>query len=172
MEIGRSWIVAALVLGIGATLAMDLWNLFLKRAFGIPSLDFCLLGRWLLHMPAGTFRHARIGAAPARRFERAAGWMAHYAIGISLAIGFLLFAGAEWLARPMLLPALAYGVVTLVFPFLLLQPALGLGVASSKAPKPAQARWKSVASHTAFGVGLYLAGRAIGPLQRLAESIG
>ena len=40
-------------MGIGATLLMDFWNLFLKRAFSIASLNYCLLGRWLRHMPGG-----------------------------------------------------------------------------------------------------------------------
>lgn len=163
-----NWILGTVPVGLGATLVMDLWNLFLKRAFGIPSLDFCLLGRWLLHLPEGTFRHAKIGAAAARRFECAAGWMAHYAIGVSLAIGFVLLVGGDWLARPTLLPALAYGLVTVAFPFLLLQPALGLGIASAKAPRPVQARLKSLASHSAFGVGLYFAARALDSLRALA----
>ena len=30
-------ILAAVAIGLGASLVMDLWNLFLKRAFGIPS---------------------------------------------------------------------------------------------------------------------------------------
>jgi hypothetical protein len=34
-----------------------------------------------------------------------------------------------------------------------------LGVASSKAPKPAQARLESLATHTVFGLGLFLAAR-------------
>jgi len=153
-------LLRAAALGLGATLVMDLWNLFLARAFGIPSLDLRLLGRWVLHMPSGTFRHAKIGAAAPKRFERAAGWLAHYSIGVSLAVGFLLAAPAGWLARPTLLPALAWGLVTVVFPFFLMQPALGLGVASARAPRPAQARVKSLASHAAFGLGLYLAGWA------------
>jgi len=49
-----------------------------------------------------------------------------------------------------------YGIGTVVFPFFVLQPSLGFGVASSRAPKPIQARLKSLASHTAFGIGLYL----------------
>lgn len=60
-------ILAALAIGIGATLLMDLWNLFLKRAFGIPSLNYCLLGRWVRHMLAGTFRHVSITAAQPKR---------------------------------------------------------------------------------------------------------
>jgi hypothetical protein len=154
-------LLRAAALGLGATLVMDLWNLFLRRAFGIPSLDLRLLGRWVLHMPAGTFRHARIGAAAPKRFECALGWLAHYSIGIALAVGFVLAAPDGWLARPTLLPALAWGLVTVVFPFFLMQPALGLGVASVRAPRPAQARVKSLASHATFGMGLYLAGWAV-----------
>ena len=36
-------------MGIGATFFMDVWNLFLNRVFGIPSLDYCLIGRWVRH---------------------------------------------------------------------------------------------------------------------------
>ena len=49
-----------------------------------------------------------------------------------------------------------FGVATVVFPLFVLQPALGLGIASSKTSKPAQARLKSLATHVVFGVGLYL----------------
>ena len=58
------YVSGAIAIGIGASLLMDLWNLFLKRAFGTPSLNYCLLGRWLRYMPGGTLRHASITAAP------------------------------------------------------------------------------------------------------------
>ena len=135
---------------------MDLWNLFLKRAFGIPSLNYGFLGRWLLHIPGGTFRHQSIGAAPKRSFECQVGWIAHYSIGIAFALVFLGLVSREWLWRPTLPIALLYGIATVVFPFFILQPALGLGIASSKAAKPAQARLKSLATHTVFGIGLYV----------------
>jgi hypothetical protein len=157
-----SVVAGAAILGVAATLAMDLWNLFLKRAFAIPSLDLCLLGRWLRHMPEGHFRHRSIGAAAPRRFECALGRVAHYSIGVVLALGFLALAPEGWLARPTLAPALAYGVATLVFPYFLMQPAFGLGVAASRAAAPGKARLKSLASHVVFGVGLYLAALAVG----------
>ncbi|HMM36044.1 MAG TPA: DUF2938 family protein, partial [Thermoanaerobaculia bacterium] len=59
------------------------------------------------------------------------------------------------LLRPALLPALLFGLVTVVFPFFVMQPALGLGVASARAPDPARARLKSLMSHAAFGLGLW-----------------
>ena len=147
----------AVAIGVGATLLMDTWNLFLLQAFGITSLNYCLLGRWLRHMPEGTFRHASIAAAMPKAHECVVGWVAHYTTGIVFSVVFVLaFAPKDWLARPALLPALLYGIVTVVFPFLILQPALGLGVASSRVAKPGQARLKSVGTHTIFGLGMYV----------------
>jgi formate/nitrite transporter FocA (FNT family) len=51
-----------------------------------------------------------------------------------------------------------------VFPLFILQPSLGLGFGSSKTPKPAQARLKSLVTHVVFGVGLYLCAMALSHL--------
>jgi hypothetical protein len=150
------YILGALAIGIGATLIMDLWNLFLQRTFSIPSLNYCLLGRWLLHMPGGTLRHASIAAAPQKPFECTVGRIAHYTIGVVFALVLVVLTSGDWLARPTLLPALLYGIGTVVFPFFIMQPSLGFGIAASRTPNPTQARLKSLLSHTVFGVGLYV----------------
>jgi hypothetical protein len=80
----------------------------------------------------------------------------HYLIGATFAVLFLRVASANWLASPTLLPALAFGVTTVLVPFFTVQPAFGLGIASSRAPHPLRARLKSVATHTVFGAGLWL----------------
>jgi hypothetical protein len=156
VTITAHYVPVALAVGIGATLLMDVWNQFLRRAFSIPSLNYCLLGRWISHMPDGTLRHPNIGGAQPKRFECAVGWMAHYSIGIAFAVVFVVLLSPDWITRPTLLPALFYGIATVVFPFFIMQPALGLGIASSKASNPTQARLKSLATHTVFGIGLYL----------------
>jgi len=156
MSVEANYVLGAIAIGIGASLIMDLWNLFLKRTFSIPSLNYCLLGRWLRHMPGGTFRHASISSAPQKPFECAVGWIAHFTIGVVLALGFVVLVSGDWLARPTLLPALLYGIGTVVFPFFIMQPSFGFGIAASRTPKPAQARVKSLATHTVFGVGLYV----------------
>ena len=166
MSLQPGHVLGAVAVGIGATLIMDLWNLFLKRAFGMPSLNYCLLGRWVSHMPLGTLRHASIAAAAPKRHECTVGWVSHYSIGIALAVGFVALTSGEWLARPTLLPALLYGIGTVVFPFFLMQPSFGLGIASSRAPNPAQARLKSLATHSVFGIGMYLCGLAVGSVLR------
>lgn len=156
MSIEPDYIMGSIGIGIGATLLMDLWNMFLRRAFGIPSLNYCFLGRWLRHMPVGTFRHESIAAAQQKPFECTVGRIAHYTIGVALALVFVVLGSGNWLAHPALLPALVYGIATVVFPFFIMQPSLGLGIAASRTPKPTQARLKSLATHTVFGVGLYL----------------
>ncbi len=144
----------AMLIGIGATLLMDLWNLFLKRGFAIPSLNYCLLGRWVCHMPSGVFRHPSIAAAPPKPHECPVGWMAHYSIGIGLAVVFVgVIAPAGWLEQPTLLPAVLYGLATVAFPLFILQPSLGLGLASSQTPHPARARLKSLGTHFVVGPG-------------------
>jgi hypothetical protein len=156
MSLTPHHILGAVAIGIGASVLMDAWNLLLKRVVGISSLNYCVLGRWLLHMPEGTFSHVSISAAPQRRFECSTGWLAHYSIGVAFALVFLALQSGDWLAHPTLLPALLYGIATVVFPLGIMQPALGLGIAASRTPKPAQARLKSLATHTVFGIGLYL----------------
>jgi hypothetical protein len=156
MSIEANDILTAIAIGIGASLIMDIWNLFLRRAFGIHSLNYCLLGRWLCHMPGGRFRHASITDAPEKSFECVVGWIAHYTIGVVFALVFVAIASVDWLESPTLLPALLYGIGTVVFPLFIMQPSFGLGIAASRAPNPTQARLKSLVTHAVFGVGLYV----------------
>lgn len=156
MSIETADVLAAVLIGAGATLLLDLWSLFLQLAFRVPFANLCLLGRWLRHMPQGRFAHASIATAPPMRFECAVGWIAHYAIGVVFALFFVALAPAGWLMRPTLLPALLFGLVTVLFPYLIMQPAYGLGVAASRTQNPSAARLKSLMSHGVFGIGLYL----------------
>ena len=167
MSIEASDIWGAIAIGIGATLMTDLWNLFLKRVFSIASLSYCLLGRWFRYMLSGTFRHTSIAAAPPKHLECIVGWIAHYTIGVTLALVFIVFTSSDWFARPTILPALLYGIGTLVFPFFILQPSFGLGIAASKTPNPTQARLKSLMTHSVFGVGLYLCALGVRGLLRI-----
>ncbi|MCC5857344.1 MAG: DUF2938 domain-containing protein [Ectothiorhodospiraceae bacterium] len=157
-------VLAVGLLGVGATLIMDAWALLQKKLLGIPSLDYCLVGRWLCHMPGGVFRHHSILSAPPKRRECAVGWTAHYAIGIGLAAGFIGLVSPDWIQRPTLLPALVMGLATVALPFLIMQPLFGLGVAAGRTPRPNQARLRSLVAHATFGFGLYITGIALVPV--------
>lgn len=149
-------IIKAAIIGIGATLTFDLWAQFLKFAFKITPSNICMVGRWLLYMPGGIFRHSNINKVPEKKGECLAGWIAHYMIGITLALIFVLLAGEEWLINPTVIPAIVFGIVTVIAPLFIMQPAFGFGFAASKTPNPGQARLRSLMNHAAFGVGLYL----------------
>ncbi len=155
------YVGTALITGAGATLATDLWVLARGRLLGVPTPDWGLVGRWFGHMARGRFRHEQIAAAEPVRGERVIGWTAHYLIGIAFAGLLLAICGPAWARQPTLTPALALGLVTVAAPFLLMQPAMGAGIAASRTPRPNSARLQSLVTHVVFGLGLYAAGLAL-----------
>jgi hypothetical protein len=153
------FVVAALLIGSGATAVMDLWLLFLRCGLGVRTLDYAMLGRWLGHIPRGTYVHENIAKATPVPGERILGWCAHYAIGVTFAALLLSIWGLAWARSPSLMPAILIGLVTVAAPLFVLQPALGAGIASSKTPNPNAARLRSVLTHTVYGLGLYATAR-------------
>ena len=69
--------------------------------------------------------------------------------------------GLSWARSPPLRPALVIGILTVIAPLFVLQPALGLDVASSKSATPIFSTVKSVVTHTIYGFGLYLTAFAL-----------
>jgi hypothetical protein len=64
---------------------------------------------------------------------------------------FVVFTSGDWLTRPTVLPALLYGI----------------GIAASKTLNPTQARLKSLATHTVFGVGPYVCALGVSHVLRV-----
>ena len=151
------YVLHALVIGAGATAVMDLWAIARKRLLGIPQPDYGLVGRWIGHLAQGRIRHRSIAASLPVRRERLIGWAAHYLIGIAFAGGLLAIWGLAWARDPRPGPALAVGIATVAAPFLVMQPAMGAGIAASRTPRPRAARLQSLVTHAIFGFGLYAA---------------
>ena len=148
------WATVVLI-GIGATLLMDMWALLLK-ALGVPTLNYAMVGRWAGHLPRGRWSHTAISTAAPIPGELALGWTIHYAVGIAFAAVLPAIWGAGWLENPTWGPALTVGVSTVVFPWCVLQPALGAGIAGSRTATPIKNALRSLATHAVFGSGLYL----------------
>ena len=139
--------VHTLVVGVVATLVMDLWGLFRKPLLGWSAPDYRLAGRWVAHLARARFRHQAIARSPAMRGEALVGWASHYLLGVVFAAALLAVMGMTWIADPTWLPPLAFGLVTVAVPTLVMQPAMGMGMAL---------RLQSVVTHAVFGLGLYL----------------
>ena len=151
-------VARAAVVGVAATAVMDLGGEIVRRTTGVAPLDYRLLGRWIGHLRRGRVAHEDIGAAEPIAGEKALGWAAHYSTGTTFAAA-LLLARPAWAARPTAGPALAAGIATTAAPWLLMQPAFGLGVAASRTPDPPLVRWRTLRTHAMYGVGLYAGGR-------------
>lgn len=150
------FVLRGVILGVGASALMDLWGLVLRRGFGVPTLDYALLGRWLGHMRNGVFVHDRIGASAPVPHERALGWAAHYGIGITFAWGLLALWGLDWARSPSIVPPMAVGLGTILAPWLLMQPGMGAGFAGARTPNPTATRLRNVGTHAVYGFGLFL----------------
>lgn len=146
-------------IGIGATAVMDLWLLVLNR-FGVPTLNFAFIGRWIGHLARGRVFHTAISRAAPVSGERALGWLTHYAIGIAFALLLVWMQGVAWTHKPTPLPAIGMGILTVLAPLFVMQPAMGAGIASSKTPTPLRNSLRSLANHTVFGAGLYVSAAA------------
>jgi len=143
------------LIGIGGSLLIDAWSLVLRRVFGVTTLDYAMLGRWIGHFRRGQFAHKRIGAAEPVRGEQLLGWAAHYGIGIAFAFLLLAIAGRSWAETPTIAPALLVGFATVLAPWLVMQPAFGAGIAGSKSANPRAGRLRNLGTHFVYGVGLY-----------------
>jgi hypothetical protein len=164
MNAALSFGIAALLIGAGATLFMDMLAALQKRLLGVRPLNYALVGRWIGHLWRGRFSHESIAAAPAIRGEAALGWLTHYAVGVAFAGLLLALWGVEWAHEPTPGPAILLGIATVAAPFLILQPGMGAGIAARKTPRPNIARLRSLATHISFGIGLYVAALIVAPL--------
>jgi len=159
MGISEQWI-AAIGIGVGATLVMDGWSA-VSRRLGVSTPDYALVGRWAGHALRGRWRHQAIRQAPPIKHERILGWTLHYVIGVAFAMLLVITAGTPWLSAPTLWPALAVGAGTVLAPLCLMQPAMGMGFFASRMPSPWRARFKSLVNHLVFGIGMYVTALAL-----------
>lgn len=150
-----------LLIGIGATITMDLWSIVRKTLLGVPHPNYSMVGRWVIYMPYGKFYHNPIAESSPMRGEHIIGWVLHYLIGIAFAALLVGLWGDSWIHNPTIAPAFAIGIATVSAPFLLMQPGMGAGIAASRIPKPNLARLHSLITHAIFGIGLYLSAAAI-----------
>ncbi|MBK6659571.1 MAG: DUF2938 domain-containing protein [Proteobacteria bacterium] len=155
MTLDAALVVKAALVGIGGTVALDLWAVALKKVSGTPGTNWAMVGRWLGHMPHGRFMHDAIGTAEPVTHELLLGWAFHYAIGVAYGLLLIATAGTTWLQSPSPFEPVALALALLAAPYFVMMPGLGLGIAGSRTPRPQLTRLRSAAAHTVFGLGMY-----------------
>lgn len=148
-------ILRIVLIGCGATLIMDIWLMLLKR-IGVQTLNFAFIGRWVGHLVQGRMAHVSIGKASPIANETLLGWLTHYAVGIAFAVLLISLAGVSWMRSPSPGAAVLTGLCTVAFPLLVMQPAMGLGIAASRTPAPFKSCLRSLINHGIFGLGLFV----------------
>ena len=157
-----------LAMGIGATLALDLWAQLLKRTGGIASTDWSVVGRWFVGIVQGRLVLATGEPTAHADYGLALGWLVHYGVGLGYAFAYLALLQLSH-ASVSLYSAAVFGLVTLLSPWLILQPCLGMGFFASATPRPNLTRGLNVVAHLMFGVGLYLSWQVVNLVGSLAQ---
>ena len=156
---GSRLIWIGILLGIGGTVAMDLWALIIARLGIAPFPNWAGPGRWVAHWPR--VFHADFQALAVSPFDPALGWMLHYGVGVLYGVIWIAIGGSSWLATPSFLPVWLFSLLTIAAGWFLLQPAMGLGWAASQTPSPWKTRILGLLAHTAFGFGMWATAMAV-----------
>ena len=120
-------------------------------------IDVGMIGRMSAGWVRGRFWYRNPGEMEQVANEMLFGYITHYAIGVGLAIPFVLgwdyFVGGP--ASPVW--AIGYGVMTTVASHFFVYPSMGLGVFGRRSPDGIRAPLSSLANHLFFGVGMAVA---------------
>lgn len=143
-------------MGIFATVIIDLWALLLKHGFKQQTTDWAMAGRWFANIPRGKFIHRPIAKTQPVNNERLIGWTAHYSIGVIYAWMYVVIITSVLTTQPALTSAIIFGITTVVAPWFIMQPGLGMGIMARNTPNPNVKRLMSLSVHTLFGAALYL----------------
>jgi MFS family permease len=144
----------SLLVGILATMVMDLLNRFIA-SFGIISVShYGSIGRIFSNWFRGDFIHAGFGALSRYPNEYAVGLLVHYAIGTALAGLYLAAAPKLFRSTPDGLIPVLYGLGTSVFAWFWMFPSVGLGLFGLHAPPAMHLFRTSLLNHLSFGLGI------------------
>lgn len=150
-----SLIIDGIVIGIGATIALDIWGIILGSLPGQSKPDWGPVGRWVWHLKDGKLFNNTIDDLTPYKHELTLGWAFHYVIGIIYGVIFALYGGDNWFADPTFIPVWVWGIITLGAGWFILQPGLGLGFAASKLLNAWTVRILGLIAHTIFALGMY-----------------
>ena len=147
-------ILTGVIAGVLGTLAMDLSNHLFSRLGLITKIDVATIGRMAAGWVRGRFRYGHPSEMEQFANEMFYGYIAHYSIGVSLALPFVL--GWYLLIGGSISPlwVFVYGIFTTGASWFFVYPSMGLGLLGRRSPDGVKAPLSSLANHLFYGVGL------------------
>ena len=147
-------VVTGVVAGVLGTVVMDSLNHLFARTGMLLKIDMRMIGRMSVGWAHGRFRYRSPNEIKQVANEKFYGYTTHYAIGVGLAVPYVL--GWDLLVGGPASPvwALVYGVATTVASHFFVFPSMGLGVFGRRSPEGIRAPLSSLANHLFYGVGL------------------
>jgi len=147
-------VITGVVAGVIGTLVMDALNLLFARAGILTKIDVAMIGRMAVGWTRGRFSYGHPNEMKSVEHELFYGYLAHFTIGIALAVPFVLGWGnfVEGPISPVW--AVAYGLATTVASHFLVLPSMGLGVCGMRSPEGTKLALSSLANHLFYGVGI------------------
>jgi len=109
-----------------------------------------LMGRWVVNIARGQPWHSNIAHAAPVDHELAVAVLAHYGVGIAFAALYLFSTSRPGVSTRSAIPAVTFGLLTNIFPWLLMFPAMGFGLFGARGPAETQLFLSSLASHVSF----------------------
>lgn len=145
----------SIVVGILATLTMDVLSVSALKLGWISFLPPRLTGRWFASMARGQFLHTDIAQASPIDHEMAVALPMHYLIGITLALLYLLACSALGFSSRNLIVAVGFALCSTLLPWLLMFPAMGYGWFGAHGPQGTRLFMSSLVTHGFYGIGLW-----------------
>lgn len=147
----------AFVGGLVGSVFMDIMEMYMGK-FGIYSgVKGTHIGRWAHGLVKGDFYYQNIDEVAPVDNEMRIAFIFHYLVGGGIvALGYpviLYFLDVSTMVMHIPL-AVIYGLLTCTFPWFILMPSIGKGVAGNKMPEQASPIIAPIVSHLAYGLGI------------------
>jgi hypothetical protein len=147
-------LATALFAGVLGTISMDLLNHAFSRSGHIMKIDVTTIGRMAAGWANGRLFYSSPNELKSISNEKIYRYIAHYIIGVSLVLPFILW-WKFYIGGPVSpLWTLVYGLATTVASLFFVYPAMGLGFLGMRSPQGIRAPLSSIANHTFYGIGL------------------
>jgi hypothetical protein len=147
-------VVAGAVTGVIGTLSMDALNYLFARAGMVTKIDVAMIGRMTVGWTQGRFLYDQPSEMKRVANEKIIGVVAHYSIGIVLAVPFVVAWNLRFGGPPSSLWVVAYGVATTVASWFFVYPSMGLGILGLRSADGLKNSLSSLANHLFYGVGM------------------